>query len=155
MNQKNTFSIALNKAFIFKKKDHNERIYFAYGSNLNLKQMASRAPTARPLGAAYLVGWKLVFRRVADIVPCDNLGLLPIGMWRLNSADEDALDKYEGWPKTYRKVEINGMMTYQMNKGSFSEPSDRYFHTILQGYADFGLDPELLYRAREQKYYDC
>ena len=34
------------------KLDPGKHLYVAYGSNLNLEQMASRAPTAQPLGAA-------------------------------------------------------------------------------------------------------
>ena len=37
-------------------------IYLAYGSNLNLKQMACRCPTAQVLGSAKLTGYRLFFR---------------------------------------------------------------------------------------------
>ena len=43
------------------------RYYFAYGSNLNKKQMSVRCPTAQFIGAAELTGFKLVFRGVLDI----------------------------------------------------------------------------------------
>ena len=49
------------------KLDPGKHLYVAYGSNLNLEQMAGRAPKAQPLGAGYLKGWKLVFRRAVDI----------------------------------------------------------------------------------------
>ena len=44
------------------------KLYLAYGSNLNKRQMASRCPTARPVGSAMIYGWELCFRGVADII---------------------------------------------------------------------------------------
>ena len=43
-------------------------LYIAYGSNMNRDQMSVRCPHAKPLGAYYLDGWRLVFRGVADII---------------------------------------------------------------------------------------
>ena len=36
--------------------------YIAYGSNLNLKQMAMRCPTAKVVGRAMLKDYQLTFR---------------------------------------------------------------------------------------------
>ena len=42
----------------------NEKtLYFAYGSNLNLDQMARRCPDAEPVGRVRLDGYRLAFRR--------------------------------------------------------------------------------------------
>lgn len=38
------------------------KIYFAYGSNLNLEDMKVRCPTARLLGAGRAEGHELMFR---------------------------------------------------------------------------------------------
>ena len=38
------------------------KYYIAYGSNLNIKQMAWRCPTAKKLHTAELVGYRLEFR---------------------------------------------------------------------------------------------
>ena len=40
-----------------------ERLYFAYGSNINLEQMAVRCPAAQVVGPAVLDGYELLFRR--------------------------------------------------------------------------------------------
>ena len=94
------------------------RLYFAYGSNLNMAQMAQRSPTATPLGSAYFPGWRLVFRGVADIEIGEPEDLLPVGIWEIGPEDEAALDRYEGVGSgLYRQVMINGMMTYRMNSG--------------------------------------
>ena len=39
-----------------------ERLYFAYGSNINLEQMAIRCPAAQVVGPAVLDGYELLFR---------------------------------------------------------------------------------------------
>ena len=38
------------------------KIYLAYGSNLNLAQMRYRCPAARALATTTVEDWKLVFR---------------------------------------------------------------------------------------------
>ena len=115
------------------------KLYFAYGSNLNKSQMALRSPTAKALGSAYFPNWRLVFRGVADI----------------EEADEAALDRYEGVSSgLYRKVEINGMLTYRMNQSGIHSPSSYYFDTILNGYRDFSLDTSELYNARDNAHFE-
>ncbi len=42
-------------------------LYFAYGSNLNIKQMKQRCPDSIGISPAVLNGWKLVERTYADI----------------------------------------------------------------------------------------
>ena len=130
------------------------RLYFAYGSNLNVSQMTHRTPTATPLGSAYFPGWRLVFRGVADIEIGEPDDLLPVGIWEIGPEDEIALDRYEGVSSgLYRQVMINGMMTYRMNSGGYRDPNPLYFKTILDGYRDFGLDESELYNARDYTTY--
>lgn len=133
-------------------KDYDKRLYLAYGSNLNLSQMAYRCPTARPVGAAMIYGWELCFRGVADIVKSkDPKMVLPVGIWEIEPADEYELDIYEGYRENgkglYDKINVCGIMTYQMTRREIAAPADSYFKTILQGYHDFGLDTNYLYDA--------
>ena len=126
------------------------KLYFAYGSNLNVEQMSYRSPTATPLGSAYFPGWRLVFRGVADIEIGEPEDMLPVGIWEIGPEDEVALDRYEGVKHgLYRRVMINGMLTYQMNRSGYAYPDIGYFKTILRGYRDFGLDESELYNARD------
>ena len=125
----------------------NKRLYVSYGSNLNKEQMAERAPSATPLGSGYFKGWKLVFRRVADIQEATPDSMLPVGFWSISKNDEVALDRYEGFPRVYRKTSINGAMTYVMNSDDIAPPSPRYFDTIRRGYEDFGLEADHLITA--------
>ena len=125
--------------------------YFAYGSNLNKEQMTKRTPFASSVGQAYISGWRLVFRGVADIEPHEG-GTLAVGLWNITKPDEENLDIYEGYPRLYRKEEILGMMTYRMNSVEIVPPYEDYFNTILQGYKDFGLDTDLLYEALDDSW---
>ena len=128
------------------------KLYLAYGSNLNIKQMSYRCPTARPVGSAMIYGWELCFRGVADIMKSQDPNmLLPVGIWEIEPSDEQALDIYEGYKPSgrglYDKMNICGIMTYTMNSNDYRAPSTPYFDTILKGYHDFGLDTRYLYDA--------
>jgi len=137
-------------------------VYLAYGSNLNISQMAYRCPDAKPWGATILQDWKLTFwggrgSAVATIVPCEGC-FVPVALWSITAADEKALDVYEGWPRMYRKEYLKlkwggryvKAMVYIMNHGAANPPSGNYFHTILNGYRDFDIDPEPLFNALSQ-----
>lgn len=123
----------------------------AYGSNLNLSQMAKRCPTAKVVGSGILKGYQLTFCRVATIEPCSGAET-PVGVWSITPEDELALDRYEGFPTLYRKenveVEVRGeklqTMVYIMNEGTPNLPTPSYYETIADGYADVGLDPIFL-----------
>ena len=134
-------------------------IYLAYGSNLNISQMTWRYPDAKPLGATILQDYKLTFwggcgHAVATIIPCEG-SFVPVALWSITPTDEHALDEYEGYPHLYRKEylwlkwggrKVNAMV-YIMNHGNVNRPSRSYFTTILNGYRDFAIDPEPLFRA--------
>lgn len=138
----------------------NKKIYIAYGSNLNLSQMASRCPTAKVLGVSVMKGWRLLFKgaysgAVATVDPHKGSSV-PVLVWELTPADELALDRYEGYPFLYRKetvgVKLDGKtvkaMVYVMNEGKpLGQPSCYYYTTILDGYKDAGFDIDILRRA--------
>ena len=135
-------------------------IYLAYGSNLNLEQMARRCPTAKVLGSAKLKGYLLTFRgmnggALANIEP-DATSEVPVLLWELQPADEQTLDRYECYPSLYRKetvtVTFKGQrvkaMVYVMNEGKpLSAPGGRYYNIIRQGYRQAGFDIGILDQA--------
>lgn len=140
--------------------DKDNKLYIAYGSNLNLSQMAQRCPTAKVLGTSELKGWRLMFRgahagAVATVEPYRG-GSVPVLMWGITPADEAALDRYEGWPLFYRKetvkVKLAGQivkgMVYIMNEGRpLGQPSCYYYSSILDGYKRAGFDVNILRKA--------
>jgi len=138
----------------------NGRIYLAYGSNLNLEQMAHRCPGAKVLGSARLNGYQLIFRgsktgAVATIEKRKGSSV-PVLLWEITARDEEALDRYEGYPTLYRKetvkVRLSGQwvqaMVYIMNEGRpLGIPSRYYYDIIWQGYTEAGFDTAILSKA--------
>lgn len=139
-------------------RDRKERLYIAYGSNLNLEQMAYRCPTAQVVGTATLKNWRLMFYSVATIERHKG-GKVPILVWRIQPRDEQALNYYEGWPCLYSKerlrVTVNGRrvyaMVYIMNTDDrrYCAPGSVYLETIHRGYLDAGFDRGILLKAVE------
>ena len=118
----------------------NRRLYIAYGSNLNIRQMAGRCPTAKVVGSTVMRNWRLVFNGVASIERCKG-GKVPVLVWDIQPKDEEALDIYEGWPRLYRKetvrITLNGKQVrafvYIMNNNRPSPPGSSYYNTIREG----------------------
>lgn len=139
------------------------KIYVAYGSNLNMEQMAHRCPTAKFLGTGVIEDYELQFKgrlygAFATITPKEG-SQVPVGLWEIQSRDEKHLDVYEGYPTHYFKrdvdVQVDGKtvrgMAYIMDlKMDFGNPSQYYYDTVFKGYEDCGLDVEILNRAVDQ-----
>lgn len=138
-----------------------DRLYIAYGSNLNLEQMAYRCPTAEVVGTAVLRDWRLWFRGgsggAVATVEREKGWKVPVLIWKIQPQDEQALDRYEGFPFLYRKetlrLTVNGKrvraMVYIMNeKGRpYGTPSAGYLDTIRKGYESAGFDCSTLAHA--------
>lgn len=144
-----------------------KKLYIAYGSNLNLAQMARRCPDAEIAGSAELTGYRLRFcggrtSAVATIEP-DDESSVPVLVWSISERDERSLDIYEGYPRLYRKetllVNMEGRkrriraMVYVMNTSGrdYGVPSDGYYHSILEGYRSAGFDENILREAAENE----
>ena len=80
------------------------RAYFAYGSNMDVNQMADRCPSAEIVGVCRLDGHRFLInsRGVATLVPDASSYALGI-LWDLPLEDEQTLDDYEGVPAYYQK----------------------------------------------------
>lgn len=133
-----------------------KQLYIAYGSNINLEQMAFRCPHSKVVGTSEIKDFELEFRGVATIVPKENASV-PVLIWELDNRDLPILNRYEGYPHLYRQekmpFELDGKsyegMAYLMNHGTISSPSPQYYNTILQGYRENGLDESYLHTALE------
>ena len=137
-----------------------KQLYIAYGSNINLEQMAYRCPHSKVVGVSEIKDFELEFRGVATIVPKENMKV-PVLIWELDERDLPILNRYEGYPHLYRQekmpFELNGKsyegMAYLMNCGKISPPSPQYYNTIMQGYRENGLDESYLETALENSIY--
>ena len=131
-----------------------KRLYLAYGSNINLEQMARRCPNSKVIGTAMIPDYELEFRGVATIVPKKGAEV-PVLMWEIDQQDELNLNSYEGFPRLYRKeffeMEVNGKiregMAYLMNYKGIAPPTSQYYNGIKKGYEDNGMDTKYLHDA--------
>ena len=137
----------------------SKRLYVAYGSNLNIRQMQHRCPTAKLYGTGIVSDYELQFKgqpNCAFATIAKEGSEVPVAVWEIQPQDERSLDRYEGYPSHYFKqnipVQLDGeevdAMVYIMNlKMKFGMPSPYYYQTVLEGYHDCGLDTEVLDQA--------
>lgn len=143
-----------------------KRYYVAYGSNLNVRQMLMRCPTARMIGTSVIQNNRLLFKgsktgSYLTIEPASG-SEVPVGVWEVSKADEQALDHYEGYPNFYYRKElvlpITGIRTgkvrmrkvfvYIMHEErKLGIPSTFYMRTCIEGYHNFGFDLDALFEA--------
>lgn len=127
-------------------------LYFAYGSNLNIEQMAYRCPDAEPLFHAELPGWRLAFRHYLDIEPRKGC-TVPGYVWSVTENCLRSLDRYEGVRSGhYERIifRIDGsdefLWSYRMvsPRRRVAPPSPQYLQAVLQGYQIFNIPEEAL-----------
>lgn len=145
-----------------------KKLYLAYGSNLNIKQMKNRCPGAEVYGTALLKDWRLAFKgsksgSYLTIEPYDG-GCVPAAVWKVSESNIFALDCYEGYPNFYYKKDmvinvstINGnhkeaaAFAYIMRENRpYGIPSRSYIETCLEGYKSFDFDENILNEAVER-----
>lgn len=139
------------------------KLYIAYGSNMDEKQMAYRCPDAGLVGTGTVEGYRLLFKGGADhayaTIEPEKAGRVPVLVWKISKVDERRLDRYEGFPKFYYKKEvpvlINGQkkeaMVYIMDeKNSRNRPSSEYYQILETAYRKFKFDDVELLQALEE-----
>lgn len=79
--------------------------YIAYGSNMVKEQMAYRCPGAKLIGTGYLPNHRLAFYLHATVERSHARNArVPVAVWEIDEADEQRLDRYEGFPNYYVKL---------------------------------------------------
>ena len=143
-----------------------KRYYLAYGSNLNVRQMKLRCPTARIVGTATIEGYRLMFKGSKTgsylTIEQEEGCCVPVGVWEVTEQDEIRLDHYEGYPTFYYKTEMELPITgirsgkvrqrkafvYIMHEERpLGIPSNMYMQTCMEGYFNFGFQYETLWEA--------
>lgn len=91
-------------------------LYAAYGSNMDPRQMASRAPHSPQRGSGWVTGWRLTFGgesrgwegALATLVEADDpMSQVFVMLYELTEADERNLDEWEGADiGLYRKLRL-------------------------------------------------
>lgn len=135
-------------------------LYFAYGSNINLEQMAARCPDAKPVGPVTLDNYELLFRGGGFATIAPRAGSQVQGLlWEITPRSERALDFYEGYPSFYEKKPISvrdsqgaehSVMVYVMTgerSRTPARPSPFYYAGIVEGLQQNGMSVEPLEQA--------
>lgn len=145
-----------------------KRLYIAYGSNLDRRQMQWRCPGARVVAKSWLHDYRLAFQgnpygAHANVIPAKGYDV-PVIIWEIDRQHERALDHYEGvaggyYTKEMLPVEVDGTMqealVYIMGPRYSREigiPTDSYLGGIAYGYRDFNLDIRILNQAAQEAY---
>ena len=142
------------------------KLYLAYGSNLNIRQMRMRCPGAKVAGTATIADYELLFKGSMTgsflTIERKDGASVPVGVWQVTEADVKALDRYEGYPKFYYRkslfLPVKDIQTGQVRKcrafvyimheeRALGIPCDSYVRTCTEGYKDFGFDTDFLERA--------
>lgn len=140
-------------------QNHHARLgrslYFAFGSNLSIEQMAARCPSAVAVAPSLVEGYRIGFTGdssswgggVATVVG-DPDAFVPGLLWSLTDWDLRRLDRYEGHPWHYQRERVVAVVprtgahvlawTYVLD-GAPSRPSDRYLRVIAEGYRMLGF----------------
>ena len=138
----------------------SKRLYVAYGSNLNISQMKYRCPGAKLYGTGEISGYELQFKgqphgAFATIAPKEGASV-PVAVWEISQKNEQALDRYEGYPRHYIKEAVTvqtadgskiPVMAYIMAEPMCRQPAlpyPRYYRTIQQGFEANGLPVDSL-----------
>jgi gamma-glutamylcyclotransferase (GGCT)/AIG2-like uncharacterized protein YtfP len=138
--------------------------YFAYGSNMDPKQMASRCPGAVAVGRARLPNYELAFvwdspgwgGGVATVIPSSGLEVWGV-LWDLTDEHIEALDRYEGvaigaYMREHLDVEndegsVNSLI-YLATDTRQKRPSGKYVDALVRGAHAFSLPADYVEQLR-------
>ena len=152
------------KAEFTKRKMQMKRYYLAYGSNLNVRQMKFRCPTAKIVGTSVIKGYELLYKgsKTGSYLTIEKKkgGVVPVAVWEVTARDEKNLDAYEGYPNFYYKKNmkirlsetgktIDAFVYIMHEERPLGLPSGSYVRTCLDGYRDFGFYESILLAALE------
>ena len=140
-----------------------EHLYFAYGSNMDVDQMAMRCPDAVFVGSAALQDYKfeLDSSGVATVVEMPGSTVRGV-LWLISESDERSLDGYEGvWYGCYRKAVLPVIDNRGVSLPALVYISNRHVHdgvTYRSGYMDniienarrLGFDAEYVKNLEEK-----
>ncbi|MFC2052163.1 gamma-glutamylcyclotransferase family protein [Chloroflexota bacterium] len=130
--------------------------YFAYGSNLNRKQMLERCPDSKPKFTATIPNYKLIFvgwnrqwRGGVASIRFFRGEKVPGAIYEVSDRDLRRLDSYEGYPGHSDRLSVTVFsedgepvqaVTY-IKTGQVEEtkPSPEYLSIIQQGYKEWEI----------------
>ncbi len=131
--------------------------YFAYGSNMSVRRMQRRIPSASALTAATLKGHRLAFHKVGrdGSAKCDVLAsprsdeLVHGVLYRMASEHKTDLDQHEGLGRGYAEKQVavtrtdgtrcDAFLYYATHIDGALKPFRWYREHVLRGACEHGL----------------
>ena len=130
--------------------------YFAYGSNLSLKQMKKRCPDSKPVSTAILpnytmifTGWSRQWHGGIATIRISPGAKVKGAIYEVSAGDLRLLDKYEDCPRTYDRINVRVItaddeyveaVTYiKPRQSEETKPSQEYLVIIREGYRDWRI----------------
>jgi cation transport regulator ChaC len=138
--------------------------YFAYGSNMDPTQMASRCPGAVSIGSARLGDYELAFvwdspgwgGGVATVIPSSGGEVWGV-VWDLTDEHIETLDEYEGvavgaYVQDHLDVDtgsdVVNALIYLATDTREKAPSRRYIDALVSGARAFSLPTDYVEQLR-------
>ncbi len=124
-------------------------LYFAYGANMDIADMAKRAPNSRPLGPARLPRHRFIIMKegYASVVRDPRHAVYGL-LWDLTLADLRPLDKFEGvdrglYSKIDQPVVVDGgakrALVYVGHSAEPGRPKAGYLEGIIASARELGF----------------
>lgn len=126
-----------------------DRLYFAYGSNMSERQMKSRVPGAVLVGRATLADHELIFSgfsktwggATANVRRKPGSSVFGV-VWALPPGGKAQLDRFEGYPTVYQRRKasvvlldarrtVTATLYYKRSIKALAPPSEAYVALIL------------------------
>ena len=138
--------------------------YFAYGSNMDERQMRGRCPESTLVGIAILDGYRLGFTRyaasrnggVADVVSEPDRSVWGL-VYKVTAKDMERLDAMEGRGKAYERMTVTARFLdgraveaetyYVINKQPDIKPSEEYQALLLNAAKMYKFPAEYVERS--------
>ena len=158
--------MALPKGLKLWRPSDEDSFIIAYGSNLAESRMKARCPSAEAVGTSVIHGYRLLFKQSMTgayaTIEQDANSMVPVVVYKVTAEDEAKLDRFEGYPKYYRKQEfflpvkpmdgrrrrrISCIAYIMREHRMLGEPSEGYFSLLEAGYSRWGFDFEVLFLA--------
>lgn len=104
--------------------DRPTKYYFAYGSNLHLKQMKRRCPNSKYIGRARLLNyrWQINERGYANVIPLEGHWVDGL-VYEIDKVDEAKLDINEGVSKNAYTKQYLDVNLYRADSALYRRPT--------------------------------
>lgn len=130
-------------------------LYFAYGSNMNERQMRVRVPGSRKVGTGHLPNHEFVFSgyseiwrgSVANVKPARGSRVFGV-LYELPPGGLATLDRFEGYPRAYQRKtatiarlprgHARAVLYYKKDARPLGPPSPEYVSIIGRALEEHG-----------------